>query len=121
MCTLLIGVSQNTDRISNKVARLMIKMGKCVYLLGRNIGVVSGVNIDVGFPSYDHIDTVSMYLNPRNQILYYDYVINLNPRRVIFNPGTENKEFYALLGTKGIRYEEACTMVMLMSGQYDDV
>lgn len=121
MCTLILGASENPNRMSNKVARLMIEMGKCVYLLGRNNGVISGVNIDVGLPSYAATSTVSIYLQPKNQIQYYDYIINLHPRRVIFNPGTENEEFCTLLTSKGIKYREACTMVMLMSGQYDDL
>lgn len=121
MCTLILGASENPNRMSHKVARLMIEMGKCVYLLGRNNGVISGVNIDVGFPSYADIGTVSIYLQPKNQMQYYDYIISLHPHRVIFNPGTENEEFYTILTAKGIKYEEACTMVMLMSGQYDNV
>ena len=64
------------------------------------------------------IDTVSLYLNPKAQKEYYDYIISLKPRRVIFNPGTENEEFYELLKVNNIAFEESCTLVLLATNQY---
>ena len=67
---------------------------------------------------YTDIDTVTMYIGPQRQPEYYDYIVGLKPRRVIFNPGTENSEFETLLTEKGIIAEEACTLVLLGTGQY---
>ena len=63
--------------------------------------------------AYKNIDTVTLYLNPKRQEEYYDYIISLQPRRVIFNPGTENMEFIKLLKNNQIESEIACTLVLL--------
>ena len=120
MCTLIIGASSNPDRMSNKVARMMIQMGKCVHMLGLRSGKIQDRDIDLGFPQYEDITTVTLYVNPQNQVQYYNYILGLKPQRIVFNPGTENNEFYSILAAKGIKFEEACTLVMLMSGQYYD-
>jgi hypothetical protein len=80
--------------------------------------VVAGKTIDTDRKQYADIDTVTLYVGPQHQESYYDYVIGLKPKRVIFNPGTENTEFQILLKKNGIDYEEACTLVMLGTGQY---
>ena len=67
---------------------------------------------------FKDIDTVTLYLNPKRQQEYYDYIISLHPKRVIFNPGTENPEFYELLRNKKIEVEVACTLVLLGTNQY---
>ena len=67
---------------------------------------------------FENIDTVTLYLNPKRQEEYYDYILKLNPRRVIFNPGTENFEFSKMLKEKGIKAEIACTLVLLSTNQY---
>jgi len=67
---------------------------------------------------FQNIDTVTLYLNPKNQKEYYQQIVDLNPRRVIFNPGTENPEFYEILENAGIEVEVACTLVLLATGQY---
>ena len=64
------------------------------------------------------VDTVSLYLNPKRQEEYYEYIVSLQPRRVIFNPGTENDAFYELLRKKNIAFEESCTLVLLATNQY---
>ena len=64
------------------------------------------------------VDTVTLYLNPKAQQDYYDYILSLKPRRVIFNPGTENSEFRKLAEAHGIQCEEACTLVLLNTNQY---
>jgi predicted CoA-binding protein len=64
------------------------------------------------------VDTVTLYLNPQNQKQYYDYILSLHPKRLIFNPGTENDELYSLAKENGIQPLEACTLVMLGTGQY---
>ena len=65
-----------------------------------------------------NIDTVTLYLSQANQVSFYDYVLSLNPDRVIFNPGTENKEFQDILDRNGIKTEIACTLVLLSTNQY---
>ena len=64
------------------------------------------------------VDTVTLYLNPKAQQEYYDYILSLKPRRVIFNPGTENPELYKILEANNIKYEVACTLVLLATNQY---
>jgi predicted CoA-binding protein len=79
---------------------------------------VDTIIIDTELVHYTAIDTVTLYLNPKRQATYYDYIIGLKPKRVIFNPGTENPEFYKLLKANAIDFEEACTLVLLGTGQY---
>jgi predicted CoA-binding protein len=69
-------------------------------------------------PHYQDIHTLTMYLNQYNQRSWYEYMLKLQPQRVIFNPGSENPEFYQMLNNEGIIYQEACTLVMLASGIY---
>jgi predicted CoA-binding protein len=69
-------------------------------------------------PVLANIDTVTMYVGAKNQPQFYDYIINLQPRRVIFNPGSENDEFEKMLQQKNIEVEEACTLVLLSTGQF---
>ena len=68
--------------------------------------------------SFENVDTITLYLNPMHQKQYYDYIVSLKPKRIIFNPGTENEEFEKMAEKKGIEALEACTLVMLRSGQY---
>lgn len=86
--------------------------------IGKKRGAVSDVQIGTDKENFDDIDTVTLYLNPTHQKQYYDYILSLRPRRIIFNPGAENDELYHLATEKGIQPLEACTLVMLSSGQY---
>ncbi len=67
---------------------------------------------------YNDVDTVTVYLNPKRQKPFYDYIVSLKPKRVIFNPGTENPEFYSILKDNNIPFEESCTLVLLSTNQY---
>ena len=67
---------------------------------------------------YTNIDTVTLYIGAQRQPDYYEYIMSLKPRRVIFNPGTENPDFEAQLSARGILVEEACTLVLLSTGHY---
>ena len=89
-----------------------------VVALGIRKGKVFNVIIDDEKKDYKNIDTVTLYLNPKRQEEYYKYIINLNPRRVIFNPGTENFDFIKLLEKNNIETEIACTLVLLSTNQY---
>lgn len=116
--TLVIGASENTERYSNMAMRLLQQYGHPVLALGNKKGLVNGIPIETGQPAYTDIDTITLYLGPRNQPPVYYYILSLHPQRVIFNPGTENPELQALLDQKGIQWEEACTLVLLRTGAY---
>jgi hypothetical protein len=89
-----------------------------VVAIGRKEGEVNGVNIQTGHPSLTGVDTVTMYLNLSHQEYYYDYVLEMKPRRIIFNPGAENYDLLDRASREGIECLEACTLVMLATGQY---
>lgn len=89
-----------------------------VKAFGLRTGVVDDVSIDTKLMPYKNIDTVTLYLNPIRQEACYDYIIGLNPKRVIFNPGRENPKFYKLLKQNNIEFEVACTLVLLATDQY---
>lgn len=116
--TLVIGASLNEERYSNKAIKMLVEYKHPVVAYGLKSGEVSGVKIDTALENYSNIDTVTMYVNPSRQKEFYNYVISLSPRRVIFNPGTENEEFQQLLLNNGIQFEEACTLVLLRTNQF---
>ncbi len=116
--TLVVGASNNPERYSYKAAEKLLKYGHDIELLGLRPDVVFGRTIDTEKKAYAGLDTVTLYVGPKNQPEYYDYIASLHPKRVIFNPGTENPEFEQLLAQKGIEVEVACTRVMLGTGQY---
>ena len=116
--TLVVGASLKPERYSNLAINTLKKHDHEVKAFGLKAGEVSGVTIDTELVQYDGIDTVTLYLNPQRQVEYYNYIIRLKPNRVIFNPGTENPEFYKLLNENGIDYEAACTLVLLATKQY---
>lgn len=117
MNVLVIGASLKEERYSNIAINMLNEYKHTVYAFGLREGRVAGTEIctelDKVVPSNELIDTVTLYLNPKRQTEYYDYIISLNPKRVIFNPGTENSEFYKLLDKANIGYEVACTLVLL--------
>ena len=116
--TLIIGASNNPERYAYKAADRLLSHGHEIELLGLRPDTVFGKTIDTEQKKFENIDTITLYIGPQRQPEYYDYIVTLNPKRVIFNPGTENDEFEQLLSTKGIIAEEACTLVLLGTGQY---
>ena len=116
--TLVIGASLKPERYSNIAIKRLRKYKHDVRAFGLKAGMVQDVSIDTELMPYKDIDTVTLYLNPMRQKPYYDYIIGLNPKRVIFNPGTENSEFYNLLKQNNIEFEVACTLVLLGTNQY---
>ncbi|MCB0697271.1 MAG: CoA-binding protein [Chitinophagaceae bacterium] len=116
--TLVLGASENPSRYSNMAIHRLLSHKHPVVAIGKRQGDVIGVKIGTDTPHMEDIDTVTLYLNPRNQQDYYDYILSLHPKRVIFNPGTENDELEDMLREKGIEAKEACTLVMLSTGQY---
>jgi uncharacterized protein len=116
--TLVLGASENVQRYSNMAIRRLLDHNHSVKAIGNKIGEVRGISIEKGMIPYDDIDTITLYLNPMNQVPYYDYILSINPKRVIFNPGTENLELQKILNENGIGFEEACTLVLLGTNQY---
>lgn len=116
--TLVVGASENPARYSNKAIRALRNHKHDVVALAKRKGQVLDVPIQTVFPLDDEVDTVTLYVGSQHQPEYYSHIINLNPKRVIFNPGTENSEFVNLLKEKGIEAEQACTLVLLSIGNY---
>lgn len=116
--TLVLGASDKPGRYSNMAMLRLQSKGHAVVAVGRKAGTVSGMDIQTTIPQTDDIDTVTLYLNPDHQQPYYEQILSLNPKRIIFNPGTENEEFEDMATAQGIKVMEACTLVMLGTGQY---
>lgn len=116
--TLVIGASLKPIRYSNMAIQKLVNYKHETVAIGLREGEIKEVKIDTNLKPYKNIDTVTLYLNPNRQEEYYDYIIGLNPKRVIFNPGTENPEFYKLLKNNSIEVEIACTLVLLSTNQY---
>lgn len=118
MKTLVLGASENKQRYSNIAINMLKDYDHEVLAIGNKVGEVAGIAITKEKNSYEDVDTVTLYLGPQNQEPYYDYVDSLQPRRVIFNPGTENPAWIKHLQERGIETEIACTLVLLRTGQY---
>jgi hypothetical protein len=116
--TLVIGASLNADRYSNRAIKNLAAKNHPTVAIGLKEGNVAGVKIQTGKPDFKAIETVTLYLNPKRQEDYYDYILALNPKRVIFNPGTENEVLMDLLAKQNISYEIACTLTLLATNQY---
>ena len=116
--TLIIGASTNPERYSYQAAHKLKAHGYKMVLLGLKEGEVAGQTILTQKPKLTDIDTVTLYIGPAHQPEWYDYVLQLKPRRVLFNPGTENAAFAELLAQNNIEATEACTLVLLSIGAY---
>ena len=116
--TLIIGASEKPERYANKAFHSLKNHQHEVVMIGNKEGVIDGVSIQKGTPLFNNIDTITLYLNPKNQEAYYDYMLSLKPKRIIFNPGTENVELQEIAKKQGIEIQEACTLVLLSINQY---
>jgi predicted CoA-binding protein len=116
--TLVLGASTKPDRYAFKAITMLVEKGHSVLAIGQNAGEVAGIKIQTKAIPLKNIDTISLYLNPARQRDYYNYIVEAKPKRVIFNPGTENLEFYQLLELNNIKAEVACTLVLLTTNQY---
>ena len=116
--TVVIGASDNPERYAHKAALSLQKHGYVVYAVGLRKGTINGIEIHSDRPAFENIDTVTLYVGTANQPFWYDYILSLKPKRIIFNPGTENSEFESLAQKQGIETIEACTLVMLSIGTY---
>jgi hypothetical protein len=115
---LVLGASLKPERYSHQAVLLLRSYGHEVAALGLREGSIGDVTVQKGKPVLEGIDTVTLYLNPQRQPEFYDYLMALHPRRIIFNPGTENPELIRLAQHRGIETEIACTLVMLRTGQF---
>ncbi|WP_299324701.1 CoA-binding protein [uncultured Maribacter sp.] len=116
--TLVFGASLKPNRYSNLAIHRLVDSGVETLAFGLREGEVSGVSINNTLDKISDIHTITLYINPKRQEEYYNSIISLAPKRVIFNPGTENQEFYKLLENSGIEVDVACTLVLLGTGQY---
>lgn len=118
--TVVVGASTNTGRYSYLACHMLQEEGHESVPLGIKRGTVAGHEIlDIrSRPAIDNVDTITLYLGPLHQPEYYEYLLGLNPKRIIFNPGTENEEFETLAEERGIEAMEACTLVLLRSRQF---
>ncbi len=113
---LVIGASEKPFRFSNKAVRLLRNYDYEVEAIGLRPGKIFDVEIITGFPDLKDINSITLYIGPARQPVYYDYILNLKPERIIFNPGTENVVFKEMAKSRGIEVVENCTLVMLNSG-----
>ena len=116
--TVVLGATSKPEKYAFKAISLLVEKGHSVIAIGQNAGEVAGVKIKTKAIPLKNIDTITLYLNPARQRDYYTYIVEAKPKRVVFNPGTENPELYQLLELNGIQVEVACTLVLLTLNQY---
>ncbi len=116
--TLVLGATTNPERYAYIAAHRLLKHGHTIVPVGIQTGQIDGVEILHGQPDVADVDTVTLYVGPQRQTPYYDYILGLQPKRIIFNPGTENPELEKLAADQGIETVEGCTLVMLSIGAY---
>lgn len=116
--TLVIGASDNPQRYSYLAVNRLRSKGHPVVAIGRKQVIVGDVPVETEKKAFPGVDTVTLYLNARSQKEYYDYILSLHPSRIIFNPGAENDELAQLAQANGIQPLDACTLVLLSTGQY---
>ena len=118
--TVVLGASPDASRYSNLASRMLNQAGFEFVPVGIKSGVIDGKEIlDIRKkPKIEHVHTVTIYMNPNNQKEWYEYIFDLNPKRIIFNPGTENMERAKLAKKKGIETEFACNLVLVQTGQF---
>nr|WP_315199170.1 CoA-binding protein [uncultured Flavobacterium sp.] len=116
--TLIIGATTKPEKPVFKAIEMLVAKGHSVLALGQNTGEVAGIKINTKAIPVKNIDTISLYINSTRQRDYYNYIVEVKPKRVLFNPGTENPEFYQLLELNNIKFEAACTLVLLTLNKY---
>ena len=116
--TLVLGATPDASRYAYLAANRLVSKGHTIVNVGIKTGEVAGVPIEKPQTIHNDIDTVTLYVGPQNQPPLYDYILNTHPKRIIFNPGTENSELRRMANEKGIETEYACTLVLLSIGDY---
>ncbi|ARS34969.1 CoA-binding protein [Pontibacter actiniarum] len=117
--TVVLGASDNPTRYAYKAFHRLKEHGYEVVPVGIKNADLGGQKIitDKSQPIED-VDTVTLYVGPQNQPVWYDYILNLKPKRIIFNPGTENRELEQMAQDANIETLHHCTLVMLASSSY---
>ena len=116
--TLVLGASDNPGRYSFLAINRLRGKGHPVVAIGQRQVMAGDVAIETEKKPFEGVDTITLYLNSTRQKEYYTYILSLHPKRIIFNPGAENDELFALAQANGIQALEACTLVMLNTGRY---
>ncbi len=116
--TLVLGASLKKSRYSNLAVNRLIEKKVETEAFGLREGKIGNVQIKTDFGDFENIHTITLYVGAAHQSDYMEPILELNPKRVIFNPGTENPELYEILKNNGIQVEVACTLVLLATGQY---
>jgi len=116
--TLVLGASSNPEQFSHLAVKKLVAASHPVEAIGRDVFMIDGVPVGNSQQHHEGIDTVTIYLNVDRQKAYETYILSLNPKRIIFNPGAENPSFFTEARNKGIEVLEACTLVMLSVGTY---
>ncbi len=116
--TLVLGASTNPQRYSYRAVHALLDKEHTVIPVGIKKGAIAGIEIRNDRPLVENLDTITLYLNPKRQEEYYDYILSLKPKRIIFNPGTENAVLAKLAKEQDIQVEIACTLVMLSVNNY---
>ncbi|HET6245159.1 MAG: CoA-binding protein [Bacteroidetes bacterium] len=116
--TVILGASSNPGRYAHIATLKLHKYGHPVFPVGIKDGIIKGIPILTGMPAIANVDTITLYIGSHNQPFWYEYIFSLNPKRIIFNPGTENDWLYKQAEAKGIEALEACTLIMLSVGNY---
>lgn len=116
--TVVFGASDNPSRYSYLAIHRLRSHDHPVVAVGKRQTMVADVPVETEKKPFDNIHTVTLYLNPLHQKEYYDYIVSLKPQRIIFNPGAENDELAGLAKQHNIQPVEACTLVLLSTGQY---
>lgn len=118
--TVIIGSTPKPFKYAQQAAQMLNERNYEFVPMGIMEGQVLGREILNIYdqPKVDGVDTVTLYINPQRQKEWYNYLLGLQPRRIIFNPGTENQELKNLAEKQGIECLEACTLVMLSIGSY---
>jgi predicted CoA-binding protein len=116
--TLVLGATPDASRYAYLAANRLVGKGHTIINVGIKTGEVAGVPIEKADTIYKDIDTLTLYIGVKNQPALYDYILKTRPKRIIFNPGTENSELEQMANEQGIETLEACTLVLLATGQY---
>jgi len=116
--TLVLGASLKPYRFSYKAVIKLVRHHIPIVAVGIREGAIGEVKIMKPFPELENIHTITLYIGPKNQSSFIDYILKINPVRVIFNPGTENPDLEQLLRSRGIEIVEGCMLVMLTKGEF---
>ncbi|HBG69860.1 MAG: CoA-binding protein [Bacteroidetes bacterium GWF2_43_63] len=116
--TLVLGASPNPSRYSYLATLKLSEHGHTVYPIGNKNGKIGDFDILKSGHDQQQVHTVTLYLGEKHQKEWEDYILSLNPERIIFNPGAENQSLFVKASQKGIFCMEACTLVMLASGSF---